>query len=58
MRFKPGQKVVCVKNTEWHCDVTKEVATWPHPKWNEIVTVDYYDGSKHIALVEYGIDVD
>jgi hypothetical protein len=35
-RFKQGQEVVCIDNTQF-------CACHTHPKVNEIVVVDYYD---------------
>ncbi len=58
MKFKIGQKIVCIKKGKWK-RVTISINTNPKdPKYNEIVTVEQYDtpynGKNYIILVEYG----
>ena len=64
MRFKPGQKVVCIANCNGNWEQVTEL-TWLQylniqprktngPKFNEIVTVDDHDHDEYaIALKEY-----
>lgn len=55
MRFKPGQKIVCIKEGEWR-DRKGDLFPFPCPKYGDIVTVlspcPFYADS--IRLSEYG----
>lgn len=55
MRFKPGQKVVCVNKNGWKSRYTGIIK--PGPKFNDIVTVEGHGFTEHntIRLVEYGM---
>lgn len=55
MRFKNGQKIVCIKPDDIIWD-----NCFRGPRYNEIVTVHSYheDGTPYIRLFEYYIDFD
>ncbi len=52
MRFKPNQKVVCVRPNKPYIENNKH---WWGPKFNEIVTIDRYSiqNPKSVELKEY-----
>lgn len=57
MRFKPGQKVVCIKRDGWIWSKSKTPAPndGGFPKFNEIVTVQFHESVTHITLVEFPV---
>jgi hypothetical protein len=63
MRFKKGQKVVCVKKEPWVIIVKRnQIYGYPDPKYNEVVTVKRYVNIEPgvgwlIELFEYGFAV-
>lgn len=56
MRFKPGQKVVCVHKGDWKSIVSGRTMNDSKPEYNEIVTVKEYKSiafTTGIQLTEY-----
>lgn len=50
MAFKVGEKVVCIK----HDPINKQDGkSYPAPKQNEIVTIEYFEKSGFLGLLEY-----
>lgn len=54
MRFKIGQKVVCIKKGNWESVSGRSSHLSPDPKYNEIVIISKYSKELHngIPLVE------
>lgn len=67
MKFKSGQKIICVVNAKWHF-TCKTLSFWQSlfirfrhgwgPKFNEVVTVDGYRGNGYIYIKEYRLNQD
>lgn len=55
MRFKPGQEVVCTNPHNYWWNTDKNIPS-DGPKFNEIVTVDRYDGDLYFYPNEYPKD--
>jgi len=54
MRFSKGQKIVCIKRTQWKCIETGQPT--PGPKFNEICTCTGYEDGNYISLKGFKLD--
>jgi hypothetical protein len=59
MKFKPGQKVVCIHKGDWRGLIYGSIDNGFKPKFNEEVTIHGYgklNGLTGVSLIEYPIN--